>query len=111
EERPVSTVSVPPHLERALRRGLSVDPADRFASMDMLLHELSRRPGQTRRRALLGVGAVGGALALGLGLGRSATTSETTADPCASVGSGVAQAWEGSRAEALGARLAESGLN
>ncbi len=54
-----SARGVPASLRRALRRGLSPDPADRFDSMDRLLDELERRPVATRRRVLLA-----GALAL-----------------------------------------------
>lgn len=50
---------VPAWLRRALRRGMSHDPAERFASMDRLLDELERRPEVTRRRVV-----IAGALAL-----------------------------------------------
>jgi serine/threonine-protein kinase len=50
---------VPARVRRALRRGLSPDPADRFDSMDRLLVALERRPATNRRRV-----ATAGALAL-----------------------------------------------
>lgn len=44
---------IPPHVRRAVLRGLSPDPQDRFPTMDALLSELSYRPGRTRRRLLV----------------------------------------------------------
>jgi tetratricopeptide (TPR) repeat protein len=56
---------VPAHLVAALRRGLSVDPQGRFASMNELLAELAFDP-IARRRRYLGA-ALGLALVIGLG--------------------------------------------
>jgi tetratricopeptide (TPR) repeat protein len=65
---PAST-PVPPWVFDLLRRGLSLDPAQRFLSMDVLLRRLARRPTRRSPARLLaiggGVGVVGGtALAL-----------------------------------------------
>jgi eukaryotic-like serine/threonine-protein kinase len=51
---------VPKHVLAALRRGLSVDPEQRFASMEALLVELRRDPGRPWRwgALVLGVGAL-----------------------------------------------------
>jgi tetratricopeptide (TPR) repeat protein/tRNA A-37 threonylcarbamoyl transferase component Bud32 len=49
---------VPRRIEQILARALAVDPADRPASMDALLAELSRDPATTRRRVALALGAV-----------------------------------------------------
>jgi hypothetical protein len=43
---------VPRHVERAIARGLSVDPAARFPSMEALLDELGNDPGVSRRRRI-----------------------------------------------------------
>jgi tetratricopeptide (TPR) repeat protein/tRNA A-37 threonylcarbamoyl transferase component Bud32 len=52
---------VPAWLRRVLVRGLQIDPAARYPSMDELLEALSHDPGVARRRALL---AAGGAVAI-----------------------------------------------
>jgi tetratricopeptide (TPR) repeat protein len=59
---------VPSRLRRALLRGLSVSPQDRFPSMEALLSELSRNPFQ-RWRAPLGLAAALGLFAVGAALG------------------------------------------
>jgi eukaryotic-like serine/threonine-protein kinase len=58
---PPAGASVPAHVRRVLERGLALDPADRFATMDELLTELARDPTR-RNRGFLAVGSV---LALG----------------------------------------------
>ncbi|HVH97553.1 MAG TPA: protein kinase [Enhygromyxa sp.] len=55
---PPSDSRVPGVIDRALRRGLSVDPSARWPSMDALLDELSRDPAVGRRRWLIAVGLV-----------------------------------------------------
>jgi serine/threonine protein kinase len=49
---PPDKARVPGWIERALRRGLSPKPADRFDSMDALLDSLVADPSQARRRML-----------------------------------------------------------
>jgi serine/threonine protein kinase/tetratricopeptide (TPR) repeat protein len=49
---------VPGWVRRVLLRGLSVDPAARYPSMDALLDELDRDPAQRRRRWLVAAGAL-----------------------------------------------------
>jgi serine/threonine protein kinase/tetratricopeptide (TPR) repeat protein len=49
---------VPRFVEAIVMRGLSMDPVDRWPSMDQLLQALSRDPAQRRRRWLIGAGAV-----------------------------------------------------
>lgn len=55
-----------PALERIVRRGLSVRPGDRHATMDELLAELGRDRGRPWRRAALACGAVAAAFSIGL---------------------------------------------
>ncbi|HVK87088.1 MAG TPA: protein kinase [Kofleriaceae bacterium] len=50
----VDARGAPRHVQRAIRRGLSASPEDRFVSMDALLAALSRDPSATRRRVVLG---------------------------------------------------------
>jgi eukaryotic-like serine/threonine-protein kinase len=49
---------VPAWLRKILTRGMSLRPADRFASIDLLLKELSKDAGRVRRRVLLGISAL-----------------------------------------------------
>ena len=59
---PNALAALPRRLRRALARGLSADPKDRFGSMDALLAAL--RPGRSRRVwPLLGAAAIAGAAA------------------------------------------------
>jgi serine/threonine protein kinase/tetratricopeptide (TPR) repeat protein len=46
--------SVAAHVKAAIRRGMSVDPEERFPSMEALLAELERDPSQVRKRWLVG---------------------------------------------------------
>ncbi len=55
---------VPSWLRKALLRGLSKNPEDRYPSMDALLVALSRDPARTARRVLLAGGILSGAMLL-----------------------------------------------
>jgi eukaryotic-like serine/threonine-protein kinase len=63
---PPARADVPRRVHRALVRGLSVEPAQRFASMGELLDLLTGEAGARRRRALAVAGAVATACALAL---------------------------------------------
>jgi tetratricopeptide (TPR) repeat protein len=67
---------VSPRLRRALQRGLSVAPGDRFPSLDELLLELTPRPRVLRRVAMLAIPALALALALVLHARASRVASE-----------------------------------
>lgn len=54
---PIRRAGVPRRIERAILRGLSLDPVERFMHMDMLLDELRWRP-RRRWRALATAGAI-----------------------------------------------------
>src|SRR5262249_47021166 len=65
---PPPGTDVPPRIRRAVVRGLAVDPAERWPSLEMLLAELEVAPAATGRRALaiaVVVALIGGALAGG----------------------------------------------
>jgi len=79
------SVPVPVHVRRALLRGLSVEPAQRFASMADLIAALSPR---TRR---LRVWIAAGAIAIGAGA--VAMLQSQAEDPCAAAGAGIDVAW------------------
>jgi tetratricopeptide (TPR) repeat protein/tRNA A-37 threonylcarbamoyl transferase component Bud32 len=68
--------AVPPWLRRALLRGLAVDPAVRWESMDALTAALSRDPARQRRRWLAGAAAAG-ALIAGFVAVRAPRTAES----------------------------------
>ncbi len=74
--------TVPNHVARALRRGLSLAPSDRFASMTELLeaieHPLRRAP--RRRRPLLAAVVVVVTFALGLGLAPDPLIEQAVSD-------------------------------
>jgi tetratricopeptide (TPR) repeat protein/TolB-like protein len=68
---PPKTAKVPAHLRKVLLRGLSVDPAKRYPSMDVLLADLTHDPARKLRRigviatiVVLIAGAVAGGYAL-----------------------------------------------
>ncbi len=94
-----------PHVERALRRALSVEPATRFDDLDALVAALQ----PPRRRGWLAAAAV--ALALGGGAAAFAVASTgdvPAADPCARPAD-LAGTWDAARRAALRAALVESG--
>ena len=69
---------IPAHLQAAVERGLSPDPAQRFEAMPALLEALERDPQATRRRwALAGIGLVA-AVGLGYVLAARAPTEDAT---------------------------------
>ena len=80
---------LPAWLRKIVMRGLSVDPAERYASMNELLHELERTP---KRRAPQIAAAVG---LLVLGAGVSAWVAR--GDPCAEAGTELAAVWSDER--------------
>jgi eukaryotic-like serine/threonine-protein kinase len=80
---------VPPHVRRAVLRGLAGDPGARWPDMAALLVELDRDPRRPRRIAL---GIAAGAVAMssiGYALG-----AQDDRDPCAQAGETNALAWD-----------------
>ena len=57
-EPPPSGAKVPLRVQRALTRALSVEPADRFASMNALLAQLQSEPGWARRPVVAAAGVL-----------------------------------------------------
>ncbi|MDX1998036.1 MAG: serine/threonine-protein kinase [Thermoanaerobaculia bacterium] len=102
---PAGAPAVPAWLDQVVRRALAGDPASRFPSMDALLEALDRDPA-VRRRRLLGtatlvlVGALAGALALGL-------TSRARAR-CAGGEEALAGVWDNAARARLAAVFAAS---
>lgn len=95
---------LPRSLRAVLKRGLEVDPSQRFASMEHLLSSLSVG-GSSWVPAVLG-----GSIALGLGVfGFSLGANQADASPCADEQESFSQIWEPPRKAALRERLSRSG--
>ncbi len=98
---------VPAVIQRALRRGLSADPADRYPDMEALLTDLARDPARTRRRAAAWVGGIGAVAAGALGLGFGLTSAAT---PCESPERHLAGVWDTPVQERIQAAFEATGL-
>jgi tetratricopeptide (TPR) repeat protein/tRNA A-37 threonylcarbamoyl transferase component Bud32 len=61
---------VPAHVHRALLRGLSTEPSNRFANMEALVKALTHDPGRRRRRiaTIVAVNLVGASVVFGAGM-------------------------------------------
>lgn len=91
-EDPPPKPPVPRHIDAILRRGLHVNPAQRFGSMDELTRALRAalaRPRRARRRAALGAALVA---AVGVGVALVSFTASPSA-PCLDASRPVAEAW------------------
>ena len=104
--------AVPTRLRRALLRGLSVKPSERWPSMDALVDVLERDPAQARRRRVLGSIAVAVLLVVGAGLWRAGRRGESL---CQGGEQRLAGLWEASGAgpahERVRAAFAATGLS
>jgi hypothetical protein len=96
---------VPERLRRAIERGRSQAPEDRWPTMDALVDELERTVTRRPRRVGLASGAI--VLAVVTGLTVWWTTRPTTST-CDGGQIRIASLWNGARAENLRARLAET---
>jgi serine/threonine protein kinase/tetratricopeptide (TPR) repeat protein len=99
-----SGVPVAGYVRKALYRGLSVSPAQRFASMGELLAALE--PRTRRRRGWIAVAVSLFAVVLGAGYLRS----RAQVDPCAAAGTGIDEPWSGERQGAIHAAFGRSEL-
>ncbi|MGI5865700.1 MAG: serine/threonine-protein kinase, partial [Myxococcales bacterium] len=99
--------NVPGWLQRALLRGLSRRPEDRFPFIDGLLDELSRSSVGGRRRRRLAAAAVALSIALAaafIQLGRH------LAQRCGGVGAEIGGVWSSARREALRKAFADANV-
>jgi tetratricopeptide (TPR) repeat protein len=81
---------VPARIQRAVMRMLSIDPAQRFPSVEAALAELAVDPFANRKRALIGGGVValaGGAFALSMAI-------HSGPPPCTGIEQQLAQIWD-----------------
>ncbi len=97
---------VPKHLLAALRRGLSVDPEQRFPSMEALLAELRRDPGRPWRWAALGLGVVGLTSLATL----AAMGNDDASDACAEVSAQLRGVWDDQARAEVTQAIAATGL-
>ncbi|HEY0133479.1 MAG TPA: serine/threonine-protein kinase, partial [Nannocystis sp.] len=86
-----SQARVPLWLRKVLLRGLSTDPAMRYASMAALLDALTQDPSSTRKRWLYAVAAVA---ALGLGVGGYAQYLAQSEQRCADAEQDLVGVWD-----------------
>jgi len=100
----VPSVPVPAAVRKALFRGLSVDPAQRFASMGELLAALSPPTRRVRGWVAAGVGLIA------IVLGTAAYLRAPVADPCAAAGAAIDAPWSFDRQAALQAAFGRSEL-
>ncbi|MGE0395962.1 MAG: protein kinase [Kofleriaceae bacterium] len=89
---------IPRHIEVALRRALSPEPAARWPSMGQLLAELARDPAATRRRIAYAAGALIAATAIVVPL---AMRTSAAATPCSDSETAIAASWNPERRTAL----------
>jgi len=102
--------AVPRWVEGALRRGLSPRAADRFPSMDELIHVLAHDPARARKRAIaLGAGAVA-VIALAISALVGWTRDTPTPTPCEGQDAPLARRWNTGRAAAVRDAFARSGV-
>ena len=89
---------VPPWLAAICRRGLSLEPTERFADMDAVIDALGRDP-TPRRRALLAVGA--GAVVLGSVVAGRAVLEQRARDRCVEQAEAIDATWNADRRATL----------
>ncbi|TMQ11248.1 MAG: tetratricopeptide repeat protein [Deltaproteobacteria bacterium] len=97
------SAGVAARLRKALCRGLSVEPSERFASMGELLAALE--PGLRRRG-----GWIAGAVLLVVVAAGVLLWPARAADPCASAGAAMDSPWSTERQDAIHRALSQSGL-
>jgi serine/threonine protein kinase len=99
-ERNSTGKDVPAEIQRALERGLSLHPVDRFPDMDSLLAELARKPANYRRWLL--AAAVPVVVGLGLAIGSFVTD---THDECVRDQAALEGVWDDRVRVQIGTRL------
>jgi tetratricopeptide (TPR) repeat protein len=102
--------AVPSWLREIVERGLSIDPAQRWPSMDALLAALERDPTRRRRQLVAGLALVG-VVAGGVGLDgwQREQLRAQTIESCEAEAGELAELWSPTRADRIGAALLASG--
>ncbi|HUS64516.1 MAG TPA: serine/threonine-protein kinase [Kofleriaceae bacterium] len=100
---PEPNAKVPAHVRAVVRRGLSPDPAARFASMAEVIAELQRDPDARRRRPWLAVAAAVAVVGAGAGVAVPLLIrgDEAAASPCGGAEERLAGAWDDGRRAAV----------
>jgi len=101
-----ATVRIPQRIEAALRRGLAVDPDQRFPTMQVLLSELRRGHQHRGWRSLTVAG--GGMAAFLLALGGAAYASSLANKPCTDSASRLSGVWDPAARERVGSAIREA---
>lgn len=99
---PDSAPPMPKVIIEAIRRGLAVDPNDRWPSIEALLEVLARTPRRRRNRWPLGLAVVG---SLGLGGMIVKTWSEASKPRCSGAERQLDGTWDDARRAEVGAAL------
>ena len=106
-ERPIAERSLPGWLRKILRRGLALDPADRYPSMRAVVALLRATPARRRRRLSIAAAAL-------LALGSSALTVASLDAPptpsCTGAGAELRGVWDASTRAAARQAFADSKL-
>jgi tetratricopeptide (TPR) repeat protein len=96
---PTRDSAVPASVRKALERGLSIDPDERFSDMGKLLRALQVR---SRRRLLLPL-----ALLLAIAAATYERVNTSAQAPCTSADAELAEVWNAARADAVGRAIAQ----
>ena len=103
---PPSSSPVPQRIARVLRRGLAIDPKQRYRNMRRLLAALRHDPSKRRRRLFGGAALLSAAVA-----GTYVLAADEPEDPCAVEAARVKSVWNPSRREATRAAFAATNLS
>ncbi|MEM9460325.1 MAG: serine/threonine-protein kinase [Myxococcota bacterium] len=107
---PPADTKVPAHVRRAVMRGLSHAPSERWPSMEALLAALTDDPARRRRRVALAGVAVAGVAGLVALASRPRPAPPVPPPPCEGAGAQVYEVWSDSRRAAIFDRFAATGL-
>jgi len=99
---------LPAWLARIADRGSAANPADRFASMELLLAALARDPARIWRRRVFGLAAATAAVAAFVA-GRSHSAAPTPPPTCTGSTAEIAQSWNPAARSAVTAHLQQLG--
>jgi tetratricopeptide (TPR) repeat protein len=104
---PPAGTDVPAWVHAIIMRGLAVDPAARWPSMDPIITALGRDPDARRRKAFLGAGAA--LLAIGAGAVMWRVERHDPAAVCRGGEDQLAGVWDGTRKAAVAAAFNKTG--
>lgn len=102
-ETPAGTDQLPRWLVPVLERGMALDPARRYPSMDALTAAIERGRGRLKKVLMSTAGVISLAVSVSVGvwLGRTDTTAANTTSTCAAFSGQVELLWSDARRAAL----------